>query len=398
MPEGAILMLPVTPSTGVGDTPRVAGKGTESGAFRQLLQGEQATAAQVEGEGLHEGTALPSTGRQLPLPGNALPPETYEISLLDVTGLASDEAVTGAANPTDSLIDPSLLASYLSARPEGEATSQLLTGQPAQAEAMNGLVLSDATQDGAAILAAPIAIASGSSEKAQRLEVPVKAGDIPLELEGGGANHTANRNAILMRALNESLPTNVQSSEGDPLLAVSSEEAFPLPVARQDGMGLASAAIPSDSRAIPSTLSVPQPLHHQKWGETFSDRVVWMVKQDVQVAELRLNPPQLGPLDIRINLNHDQASITFSSQHAPVREAVEAALPRLREMLADAGVTLQDSNISQHSFSDQQQAQDSRGSEHDDGFSGLAGLSDEGLEHESALPSQGHHGMIDLFA
>jgi len=76
--------------------------------------------------------------------------------------------------------------------------------------------------------------------------------------------------------------------------------------------------------------------------------VVWVVNQGMPAAQLHLSPPDLGPMSVRISMEQDQASLAFSSPHAMVREAIEAALPRLRDMLGSQGITLVDVNVSQH--------------------------------------------------
>lgn len=93
------------------------------------------------------------------------------------------------------------------------------------------------------------------------------------------------------------------------------------------------------------------------WDQALGDKLIWMAGHRQQVAELHLNPPDLGPLKITLTLNHDQASAQFVSAHAPVREAIEAALPRLREMLADSGITLGDASVSTDAFREQAQPQ-----------------------------------------
>lgn len=98
------------------------------------------------------------------------------------------------------------------------------------------------------------------------------------------------------------------------------------------------------------TASIPVPLGQAQWGQSLGQQVVWVMNQGVQGAELRLSPAELGPLSVRISLDQDQATISFSSAHAAVREAVEAALPRLRDMLGAQGINLADVNVShQHS-------------------------------------------------
>lgn len=110
---------------------------------------------------------------------------------------------------------------------------------------------------------------------------------------------------------------------------------------------LAAAAPDAVSRA-PAPAPVPVPPDHPQWGQAFGERVVWLVNQHATSAQLSLNPPDLGRLDVRINLDQDQARVLFATPHESVREAIEAAVPRLREMLADAGVQLLDVGIERH--------------------------------------------------
>lgn len=90
------------------------------------------------------------------------------------------------------------------------------------------------------------------------------------------------------------------------------------------------------------------------WAQGLGERVQWLVQQNIQGAEIRLNPPELGMLEVKLHLNGDHAAqIHFSSPNGAVREALEAAIPRLREMFADSGLSLGDVNVSQQSFAEQ---------------------------------------------
>lgn len=109
------------------------------------------------------------------------------------------------------------------------------------------------------------------------------------------------------------------------------------------GLGLVSRG--NETAATQINLPVNQP----QWGQAVGDRVQWMISQNLQSAEIRLNPPELGHLEIRIQLQGDQANISFTSPHGQVRDALDAALPRLREMLEQSGLTLGDVNVSQQS-------------------------------------------------
>ena len=91
--------------------------------------------------------------------------------------------------------------------------------------------------------------------------------------------------------------------------------------------------------------SIAAPLHSQAWPQQFGEKLVWMVKNDQQTAQISLNPPQLGPLQITLNLSGDQATAVFASPHAEVRQAIESSLPQLRDMLSATGIALGDANV-----------------------------------------------------
>ena len=108
---------------------------------------------------------------------------------------------------------------------------------------------------------------------------------------------------------------------------------------------------------LPIKLAVNVPLTHNAWADDFSQKITWVATQHGQSAELHLNPPQLGPLDVLIKVNGDQATALFTSQHAVVRDAIEQALPKLREMLADNGIMLSNATVSDQSPREQQTKQ-----------------------------------------
>lgn len=132
---------------------------------------------------------------------------------------------------------------------------------------------------------------------------------------------------------------------------------LPAPAPEVGGLQGGAAAPPAASRAgtaqplgQPPGQSLEQPVGQPGWGRELGSRVLWLAKDNLQYAELRLNPPHLGPLEVRITLQQDQgASLSFLSNHTAVRDAVAGALPQLREMLADGGFTMLDVNVSHHS-------------------------------------------------
>ena len=143
--------------------------------------------------------------------------------------------------------------------------------------------------------------------------------------------------------------------------------------------------------AVPST---PLPFAQPGWEQGLGNRVMWMVNQQVQTAELRMNPAHLGPLEVRISIRDDQASIQFVSAHAQVRDALQAAIPHLREMLSDSGLNLSNVNIAQHSFADARQRPDSPPSRQ----GGAQGKAGAGESHSETTLPLGRLGLIDYYA
>ncbi len=175
---------------------------------------------------------------------------------------------------------------------------------------------------------------------------------------------------------------------------------FPLPAATQvqQPAGAGSAAAGMERPSLP----VSAPLHSPQWQGALGERLVWMVKRDLQQAELRLNPQHLGPVEVRIEIRNEQASIAFSAHHAVTRDALEAAIPRLREMLGESGVNLANVDISrQQGGSGQGQRQG--GEEDNSRRQGGEPPPEEAVQlsgrHQSnTQPLYGGTRLVDLFA
>jgi flagellar hook-length control protein FliK len=81
------------------------------------------------------------------------------------------------------------------------------------------------------------------------------------------------------------------------------------------------------------------------WETQVSQKVIYMAAGGDQSAEMTLNPPDLGPLQVVLSVSNDQASVTFTSAQPEVRQALENAMPRLREMMGDSGIALGNATV-----------------------------------------------------
>ncbi len=86
------------------------------------------------------------------------------------------------------------------------------------------------------------------------------------------------------------------------------------------------------------------------WSQDLGQKITWMVSGTGQnSAEIQLNPPDLGPLNVVLHVSGGQATAFFTSPHEAVREAVNHALPRLKEMFAENGIMLGNASVSDQS-------------------------------------------------
>ncbi|MCF6323180.1 MAG: flagellar hook-length control protein FliK [Gammaproteobacteria bacterium] len=165
---------------------------------------------------------------------------------------------------------------------------------------------------------------------------------------------------------------------------------------------LSAEAKGSAEAKTPMQGSINTPFSQQaNWAGEVGSRVKWMVSSQVQSAELKMNPASLGPIEVKISVQNDQTTIHFTAQNGAVRDALDTAMPKLREMLADSGVNLSDVDVSDQSFAQQQRASEQEqrgpGDEHtankrDDG-SGIDDVTDS-EQDEMMLSSR----IVDYYA
>ena len=122
-------------------------------------------------------------------------------------------------------------------------------------------------------------------------------------------------------------------------------------VATADLAGSLATNPTTSNNTLPNSLSstITANLISPDWSKQMTQQVSFMLQGGVQKAEIKLNPAHLGPMEIKLSINDDKASIQFVAQHAPVRDALDQAMPRLREMLEQQGLNLADVDVSSQS-------------------------------------------------
>ncbi|MDP1996718.1 MAG: flagellar hook-length control protein FliK, partial [Gallionella sp.] len=129
------------------------------------------------------------------------------------------------------------------------------------------------------------------------------------------ADNQVIRSTPSLAITNSAVSTN--NLPGTPLPA---QDATP-PIAASDVMP----NMPVNNRLPDTRQAMTTPLGNNNWANEFSQKINWMSTQQNQIAELHLNPPDLGPLDVVLKVSGNQATALFTSPHGAVRDAVENA-------------------------------------------------------------------------
>lgn len=94
----------------------------------------------------------------------------------------------------------------------------------------------------------------------------------------------------------------------------------------------------------------PKPvLGDDRFDQAIGARLGWLADQKIGHAHIRLSPDDMGPVDVRLQLNGDKVHASFSSPHVDVRQALESSLPRLRELLGEQGFQLAHADVGHQS-------------------------------------------------
>lgn len=159
---------------------------------------------------------------------------------------------------------------------------------------------------------------------------------------------------------------------------------------------IATSPLMANTLVVPGADRLAPRVGSAAWDNALGQRVVWMAGAHEQTASLTLNPPDLGPLQVVLSVTNNQADAMFVAAQPEVRQALEAALPRLRDMLGDAGITLREATVSADSRESQQAFRQSQGN-----GGGTRGTGPDAAEAEvRTVGSPGRFGrsLVDTFA
>ncbi len=101
-----------------------------------------------------------------------------------------------------------------------------------------------------------------------------------------------------------------------------------------------------------AVFTIDTPAGSVEWSNQIGNKVRWMTTANISSAEMRLNPAELGSIEVRITTEDDQTKVSFVASNAVTKDIIELSLPRLRDLLDSAGLQLEHSDVSQRSLSE----------------------------------------------
>lgn len=219
-------------------------------------------------------------------------------------------------------------------------------GSPAVADAAEAPVTqSDVLLPGGAPADPPAAAGDDASTARAPLTGPEPS--MPPRLDAPPLQHVPDRASADAASLPAGFDGRIEI-DAAPQLEVSSAAARPA-----DGPPPVLPTLPAATMRpadAPATMNLATPVASPAWPDALGDRVTWLVQQDLGQAHLKLNPPHLGPVEVRVQVNGDQAAITFTAHNQQAREALEGASQRLRDLLGSQGFVNVQVDIGHHDF------------------------------------------------
>lgn len=347
-------MLNTTAPIAAGQLAAVAAEGPqdEAGtAFAQAL--DQAEAKQREaghGEGLDaarrpDGRRMPAHGDapQRPttaasdvVPGPAAAADGHAAPEVSAPAIGEDDSRTEAlpVDPTPleltawvSALPPSLQPAAPAASPAGEAATETLADATTSRTPRAPVIPAGA----AAASDTPAAPAPGKDRAAT---AQARAGNRMLPEPAGGQGRAMADTASHPDAAR--LVTTAHDGAATPATAVAvGVQPLGLPVAAAAGHPTRSA-----EPGPPLLTELRAAVGSDEFAPALGARLSVLVRDGIEHAQLKLNPAELGPIEVRIDVDGQRAQVDFSAAHATTRQALQDAVPALASALRESGLTL----------------------------------------------------------
>jgi len=104
--------------------------------------------------------------------------------------------------------------------------------------------------------------------------------------------------------------------------------------------------LPSESMTASSSLPVPD-VHHADFEKNIATHLTWLADKSIGQAHIRVTPPHLGTVEIKLNLHNQHLHAAFFSPHSEVCQRLQESLPALQRLLDEHGLHLAQADVQQ---------------------------------------------------
>lgn len=188
----------------------------------------------------------------------------------------------------------------------------------------------------------PGAAAATSSPATGSAASPTASGDMPV---AGSAREM--RAAALPAGVERVPAKDAAAVSADAIVQTSADDAA-TPASTPHLASLAAFAPAEPARPGTAAVAVAQAvvdLRQPQAPQEIAERVAWHVGKGVSEVQIRLNPEDLGPLEIKLRMDGDKVSVRFDTADSSVRDVVQASLPTLSSLLSARGLQLDQAQV-----------------------------------------------------
>ncbi|HEY9133515.1 MAG TPA: flagellar hook-length control protein FliK [Dyella sp.] len=203
-----------------------------------------------------------------------------------------------------------------------------------------------------------------------------------LQTKGGGDGKTATAATTTVK------PTNVSEAATAELPAATVHKNTDITAM----LGLSDAVQSGAPTAQPHMLQMQSPVDSSGFAQELGQQVAWLGGQEIKQAQIRLNPEELGQLEVKVSVEHNRVDVIFAAQHPAAVTAVQQTLGQLDTMLAGQGLSLGQAQVGQ------QQAQGFGGSSSGKGGHARGGDAAGNDVEVSPVVQRLAVGLLDTFA
>jgi flagellar hook-length control protein FliK len=312
---------------------------------------------------------------------------------LDPKATAAAVAAAAATTPTQGPVHHGVVP--LSAKTSDDARVAPQTGAIAPRVAHETVATAKATANANATRNLPQADTQNSKDASRDQRSAGDDSALPVTTTAASTQAIQTQAASAVAAKIELPEHAVETALTTTATASAQSLAAPTPAANRDM-----------TAAVTQLERLSQPLGTSDWKDGLANRVVWMAKNDVQTASIQLNPPNLGPVEVRVTIVSDpgsptSATVQFSAAHSATRDAIESSMPRLHEALRESGITLGNASVDSGNAGHARNQADSSGRQ--SSGNGTRGDGGESLANATSQPRstplvRGGTGLVDTFA